>query len=123
MVRSAVMLLAALVAAGCGPGPDAPAPARFGPFIEGARAAFDLQDGGPVPATFRFVAARCRDDGGVVMVFEQSGGSRPGGLAVAMSRTPSADASSWAGGFAPIDPVTDPEVLAFFEGGREVPCA
>jgi len=56
-----------------------------------------------------------------VLLFEQYGAASEG-LAVALSGAPAADPGVWAGGFASIDPATDPEIRAFFEARREVRC-
>lgn len=77
-------------------------------------------DNGPIAPTFTFVAVRCRADGGLLVLFNQRGlGSD--GLAMAM-QGPDALPEHWSGGFAPVDPVNDPEIEHFFSDAPEVPC-
>jgi hypothetical protein len=48
---------------------DLPPPAHVAPYVDSAREALDRDTTGQ---RFRFVTARCRSDGGSVLVFEQS---------------------------------------------------
>jgi hypothetical protein len=92
--------------------------------IENARRSLEENWERPVPVSFTFVGTRCRADGGLLLTFEQRGVIGSEGLAIAM-RGPTAVVDgweAWGGGFAPIDPRTHPEVLAFFSSAPEVPC-
>lgn len=77
-------------------------------------------DNGPLPPTFTFVAVRCRADGGLLVLFDQRGFGSDG-LAIAM-QGPDALPEHRSGGFAPVDPATDPEIAHFFNEAPEVPC-
>ena len=70
--------------------------------------------------SFTFAGLRCRADGGLLVLFHQRGLGR-NGLAVAM-QGPGALPEAWAGGFAPVDPATDPEVVHFFSESPEASC-
>lgn len=50
---------------------DAPAPVRVVPYLADARASLFRQAVGILPLHLRFAAARCRADGGALLVFEQ----------------------------------------------------
>jgi hypothetical protein len=89
--------------------------------VESARRSLKENWERPVPVSFAFVAARCRADGGLLLTFEQRGVIGSEGLAIAM-RGPTGAVDDWGGGFAPIDPRTDPEILAFFSLAPEVAC-
>jgi hypothetical protein len=78
-------------------------------------------DGYPL-RSFHFVAARCTDDGGLILLFEQTNPFGTDGLAFALSGSPQAGEMGWAGGFAPIDPATNTEISYFLAERREVPC-
>ena len=118
----------ALVIAGCsGPAgacstPAIPVPGADGDIVMAGRASLLQEWDGPLPVEFVFRAQRCRDDGGVVLLFDQRGPLGSAGTAMAMSGDPRAEPRAWAGGFAPVDPVTDPEIRAFFAESPEVPC-
>jgi hypothetical protein len=77
---------------------------------------------GPLPIDFQFRSMRCREDGGVVVLYDQRGPLGTEGIAMALSGDPRAEPGAWAGGFAPIAPATDPEIRAFFAESPEVPC-
>ena len=118
-------VLASLLAAStsaCATGPDAALPTGVAPFVDAARQSLVSAWDGLGSPGFRFLAARCADDGGLVLLFEQTGMFGIDGVAVAMSGRPQAIDGGWAGGFAPIDPATDPEIAFFFAERREVPC-
>jgi hypothetical protein len=89
--------------------------------VDSARRSLEVLWDGPPPVSFAYVGARCRADGGVLLTFEQRGVIGSEGLAIAM-RGPAAAVDDWGGGFAPIDPRTDPEILAFFSLAPEVAC-
>ena len=112
-------LLVVSMLSACTQLPDSTAPPSVAPFVEAARESLHLQD--DRHRSFVFRQARCRRDGGVVLLFEQYGRASEG-LAFAMSGVPGGDPWSWGGGFAPIDPATDPELLAFFRESPEVAC-
>lgn len=89
--------------------------------VEAARASLEQAwDNGPVPPSFTFAAARCRTDGGLLILFDQRGFGSDG-LAMAM-QGPGAMPEAWAGGFAPVDPATDPEIASFFKESPEIAC-
>lgn len=109
------MVLAACV--GMTPGS---VPAGFADEVDAARRSLEANWDGPPPMTFTFVSVRCRADGGLLVLFQQQGLGREG-LAVAM-QGPGALPDAWAGGFAPVDPATDPEIVHFFSEASEVAC-
>lgn len=98
------------------------APASLADYVEGARASLQQHWEGSNHPSFAFTSARCRSDGGVVLLFEQRAGDGAVGTAFALSSRPSGDPDAWAGGFAPVNPETDPEITAFFGEGMEVSC-
>lgn len=117
------MLLLAIVGTVAVPAlmlPDAPAPAHLGPYVAAARARLlgELDD--LLPAHLRFVAARCRADGGALLVFEQR---EPPFLGVRYSYVMSGTwpPTGWGGGVGMDDLEGDPEIAAFLTFG-EVPC-
>jgi hypothetical protein len=100
---------------------DAPAPARIAPHVADARAsvwgaAFRF----PLPLHLRFVGARCRADGGEVLVFEQW---EPPYLMVryGYAMTGRWPPLGWSGGSNWDDLADDPEIAQFL-GSEEVPC-
>ena len=106
---------------------DAPVPANIAPYIADARArlfgeAFRL----PLPVHLRFVGARCRREGGALLVFEQWKAPYLGTrYAYAMSGT--WPPTEWGGGYGGdggygmTDLSNDPEIAASMVLG-EVPC-
>jgi len=90
--------------------------------VEAARRSLELHwDATPASPSFAFVAIRCRTDGGLLVLFDQR--SLTGdGLAMAMRGPGVSGDNAWAGGFAPIDPATDPEIAHFFDEAPEVAC-
>ena len=78
-------------------------------------------DATPAAPTFAFVAIRCRADGGLLVLFDQRGFAADG-LAMAMRGPGAGGDDAWAGGFAPVDPATDPEIEHFFGEAPEVAC-
>lgn len=97
-------------------------PARFEADVASARRSLELHwDATPAAPTFSFVAVRFRADGGLLVLFDQRGFAADG-LAVAMRGPGAGGDNAWAGGFAPIDPATDPEIAHFFGEHREVAC-
>jgi hypothetical protein len=99
---------------------DAAAPAHIEPFLSDARARLYGEAVRLLPLHLRFVEARCRRDGGALLVFEQWElpylGSRYGYV---MSGT--WPPTGWGGGVGMIDLRGDPEIAAFM-GTDEVPC-
>lgn len=95
-------------------------PAGFADEVEAARRSLETHWDGPPPMSFTFAALRCRADGGLLVLFHQQGLGR-NGLAFAM-QGPGAFPASWAGGFAPVDPATHPEIVHFFAESPESPC-
>ena len=122
--RLALALLipvAAMSVAGCGAVTDAPVPASVAPFLESARAELLAQSDDPLDA-FAFRSARCRADGGLVLVFDRLRGGGRVGYGFTMSGAPAAEPTGWGGGFGRGELGDDPEVVAFL-AGDEVPCA
>lgn len=99
-----------------------PAPSSVAGYLGAARLSLEQHFDGPGRPNFSFRSARCRADGGVVLLFEQLRGDGAQGIAFALSDRPSRDPGAWAGGFAPVDPAFDPEITAFFRDGMEVSC-
>ncbi len=119
----ALVLLLAIVATAAVPPlvlRDARAPAHVAPYVGEARARLlgELDD--LLPAHLRFVAARCREDGGALLVFEQR---EPPYLGVRYSYVMSGTwpPTGWGGGIGMEDLDGDPEIAAFLMPG-EVPC-
>ena len=83
-----------------------PAPASVADYIDAARLSLEQHFEGSGRPIFSFQSARCRADGGVVLLFEQRGSDGANGTAFALSGRPSGDAGAWAGGFAPVDPAS-----------------
>lgn len=108
-----------LVAACVGVAPGS-VPAGFADEVDAARRSLETNWDGPPPMTFTFAGLRCRADGGLLVLFHQQGFGR-NGLAFAM-QGPGALPAAWAGGFAPVDPATDPEIVHFFAESPEVSC-
>jgi streptogramin lyase len=119
--RLAALILLSVLATSCGGGePMASIPPGLEPRVESARRSLEGHWEGLLRPSFTFLAARCRADGGVLVLFAQQGiGS--GDLAIAM-QGPGWLADAWSGGFGTIDPQTDPDIVAFFAQVREVPC-
>ncbi len=99
---------------------DAPAPARIAPFVDDARTRLLDEIDHVVPIHLRLVAARCRADGGALLVFEHW---EPPYLVVRHSYAMSGTwpPSGWGGGIGMEDLAGDPEIAAFLMSG-EVPC-
>lgn len=99
--------------------PDAPAPARIAPYVDAGRDDLRANIDG-LPPHLRFVEARCRADGGVMLIYEQWA---PPYLTVPYAYVMSGrwPPQGWAGGANSHDLARDPEVAAFF-GSSEVPC-
>ena len=99
---------------------DAPAPARIAPFVGDARSSLVREAQGLLPLHLRYAEARCRRDGGALLVFEQWEppyvGSR---YAYAMSGA--WPPSGWGGGIGIGDLRGDAEIAAFL-GTDEVHC-
>lgn len=99
-----------------------PAPASVADYIDAARLSLEQHFEGSGRPIFSFQSARCRADGGAVLLFEQHGSDGAHGTAFALSGRPSSDPGAWAGGFASVDPASDPEIAAFFSDGMELSC-
>lgn len=102
---------------------DAPIPDAYSAKVQGARASLEQHwDGLPQPI-FRFVAIRCRVDGGILVVFEERGGRHSGASAFAMQGPGAQDGPwAWAGGFGIRDIDADSEIRFFFSESPEAPC-
>ena len=112
--------LSLVLAAACGGTSPSSALTGFEDEVAAARRSLESNWDGPMPASFTYADLRCRADGGLLVLFHQRGVG-PDGLAVAM-QGPGALADAWAGGFAPVDPATDPEIAHFFSEAPEVSC-
>ncbi len=100
---------------------DEPAPDRIAPYVDIGRADLRANIGiAALPHHLRFIEARCRADGGAMLVYEQWA---PPYLTVAYAYVMSGHwpPTDWAGGANSHDLADDPEVLAFF-GSSEIPC-
>jgi hypothetical protein len=116
----AVALIAGLANAGCGGQPDlAPIPLGFEDRVESARDSVGDNAEGLVRPWFAFVDARCRADGGVVIIFREQGPFSDGQFAYAMQ---GGGAVAWGGGIGIDDPATDDEIVRFFAAAPEVGC-
>ena len=118
----ALTLSLVTVTVGCTGRADAVAPESVAPYVEAARESLTMHQDGMIRSSFWFRSAECREDGGMVLYFEQDGPIVSNGLAVAMSGEPQDDPGTWAGGYAPIDPETDSEVAYFFSESPRVDC-
>jgi ABC-type glycerol-3-phosphate transport system substrate-binding protein len=108
--RALLLVLVSLATAGCGRGGDlAPVP----PGLE-------AKVGIPRP-WFAFVAARCRADGGIAIIFAEQGFGADGDFAYAMQGG-GAIFDGWGGGIGIDDPAVDEELVRFFDEVPEVPC-
>lgn len=117
-----IMFLAAALV-GCSSTPRAPVPPDLAPFVDAGRKNLERHAEGLPLRSFHFLAARCTDDGGLIVLFEQSNPFGTDGVAYALSGNPQAgEKGEWAGGFAPVDPATDQEITYFLKDRREVPC-
>lgn len=99
---------------------DARAPAHIAPYVGDARASLLGEVDQVVPIHLRFVAARCRADGGALLVFEHWEAPY---LAVRYSYAMSGTwpPSAWGGGIGMEDLAGNPEIAAFM-GADEVSC-
>jgi len=99
---------------------DADAPTRLAPYVDSARRSVGQNIDGLLPSHLRYVAARCRSDGGAVLVFEQW---QPPyvGPRYAYAMAGAVPPSGWSGGTSFEDLRDDPEI-AFFLGSNEVDC-
>jgi hypothetical protein len=99
---------------------DAPVPGRVAPYLADARASLLREAVGILPPHLRFTAARCRADGGALLVFEQW---KPPNVDVrygyVMSTT--LPPNGWSGGTGMKDLAGDPEIAAFL-ASSEVSC-
>jgi hypothetical protein len=99
---------------------DAPAPAHIAPYVDDGRASLHREAVRLLPLQLRLASARCRADGGALLVFEQWElpylGFRYGYV---MSGTWPPE--GWGGGVGMEDLSADPEIAAFM-GADEVPC-
>jgi hypothetical protein len=114
-------LLVAATAACQGAGQTVPV--GFEADVASARRSLELHwDSTPAAPSFVFEAVRCRADGGLLVLFDQRGFAADG-LAMAMRGPGVSGDDAWAGGFAPVDPATDPEIAHFFGEAPEVACS
>ena len=119
-VLVAASLLVAATAACQGAGPTVPA--GFEGDVASARRSLELHwDSTPAAPSFVFEAVRCRADGGLLILFDQRGFAADG-QAMAMRGPGVGGDDAWAGGFAPVDPATDPEIKHFFSEQPEIAC-
>lgn len=117
----ALALVGAIVVVAC-QGGDRSIPAGFEADVASARRSLELHwDSTPASPSFVFVAVRCRADGGLLVLFDQRGIAGDG-VAVAMRGPGTGGDGAWAGGFAPVDPATDAEIVHFFGESPEVAC-
>jgi hypothetical protein len=118
----AVVPLLVLALAGCGGGNLAPIPRGLEDRVESARDSVSDNWEGFGRPWFAFVEARCRADGGLVIVFAEQGFGADGAFAYAMAGG-GAVPDSWSGGIGIDDPANDDELIHFFAEAAEVPCA
>ena len=99
---------------------DAPAPPVLAPYVGDARASVRQNIEGLLPAHLRYIGARCRADGGAVILFEQW---QPPYVDVryAYAMAGSLPTLAWSGGTGWEDLAEDPEIAAFL-GSTEVAC-
>ncbi len=101
---------------------DEPAPDRIAPYVDVGRDNLRGNiDDHALPPHLRFIGARCRADGGVMLVYEQWA---PPYLTVPYAFVMSGHwppQEGWSGGVNWHDLADDPEVVAFF-GSSEIPC-
>jgi hypothetical protein len=99
---------------------DAPMPARVAPYLADARASLFREAVGILPLHLRFASARCRADGGALLVFEQW---QPPYVGVRHGYVMSATwpPNGWDGRTGMEDLAGDPEIAAFL-GSSEVSC-
>ena len=113
-----------LVVAACGllsaePG-DAAHADYLRPFIESGRNSLRAREDGLPRSTFSFHQARCRADGGLLVIFEQS---RLGHRTFAyVMGGPGKSEGSWAGGLQVPRLDGDPEIDHFFSISPEAEC-
>ena len=118
-----VVLLVAIVGAIAVPAlilRDEPVSARVAPYLADARASLFREAVRILPLHLRFVAARCRADGGTVLVFEQWEPPYVGvryGYIMSGAWPP----TGWGGGTGSEDLADDSEIAAFL-GSNEVSC-
>lgn len=101
--------------------PDEPVPEWLRDHVGDARATVSRAWPGIVPRHLRLAAARCRDDGGVVLVFEETGLLARG---YAFALTGFWPPAAWDGGlgFPDLQSVLHEPVIVSFLGSREVDC-
>jgi hypothetical protein len=118
----ATPLLLGALAIGCGGGGAvAPIPRGLEDAVASARASVEGNwEGFPRPG-FAFAGARCRLDGGLVIIFLEQGWGARGRFAYAMAGG-GAVPGVWAGGTGIDDLATDEEIISFFTEVPEVPC-
>ena len=128
MTPSRSLLLAAgavplFVIAGCvGRGTDvAPVPRGLEAKVASARNSVSDNWEGLGRPWFAFVEARCRADGGLVIIFAEQGFGADGDFAYALQGG-GAIADGWGGGLDVDDPDQDEEIVRFFDEEPEVPC-
>jgi hypothetical protein len=99
---------------------DALAPAELAPYVDDARSSVGQNIEGLLPVHLRFTHARCRADGGSVLIFEQW---QPPYLGVRYAYAMAGDSppNSWGGGTGFEDLTSDSEI-AYFMGSNEVDC-
>lgn len=109
----------ALVLAACGGGSGV-VPPGLADRVAGARSSLqDNWEGWLFKPAFDFVGARCRADGGLLLLYALRGMGASGfGFAV---QGPGAPGDAWSGGFTQ-DISTDSEIAFFFAESREIPC-
>ena len=101
--------------------PDEPVPERLRDHVGDARATVRRAWPGIGLRPLRLAAARCRDDGGVVLVFEKTG---PLARRYAYVLTGFWPPAAWDGGgwFPDLQSVQHEPVIVAFLGSREVDC-
>lgn len=126
-LRRRTWLLASAISAAlaaCGGGDLAKIPVGLEDEVESARASVSSNWEGFGRPWFAFAEARCRADGGLVIIFAEQGFGADEDFAYAIAGGGAARGPlGWGGGIGIDDPATDAEIVHFFTEAPEVPCA
>jgi hypothetical protein len=87
--------------------------------VESARRSLIQNEETPIRSSFSFRSARCRADGGLLLIFDVR---HLYGHGVALARQ-GPGAEHWVGGWGVMDLESDPEIIHFFSEQPEVACA